>query len=271
MTGSLINAYPANASPFGVAVDKANNVWYVDNSAAVSNINELVAANGYAQAVFTNPPQSTLPLRAMAIDQNQNIWAAGYTTTSGTVSSAIVFPNTGTVAAPAYTSTFVQTTLPSGNSTYGMAIDASGNAWLGSAPSATALSQVVLSGSGASVALSAGTQLGGPGSSYRPTFDGGGVAWIGDVSNSRIYGLNPNTGGVRTYANGCYIAPGATACTSSTTDPTTYLTKYPRHVVVDSSGALWSADSDPGLIVQTLGLASPAWPLQAAGMLGVEP
>jgi streptogramin lyase len=275
--GSLTNVYPAAVgSAFGVAVDKQNNIWYSSTAGGITNINELVAANSYASATFTAPPQSTLGIRGIAVDQAQNIWAAGYSTSATT--TALVFPNTGTASAPAYATSLVSTPLNAGTTSYGLAIDSSGVGWITAATSAAGLNAVTATGSGASLGLVVGSSLTTSGTaSYRPGFDGASVAWVPDVGDERIQGYNTQYGGLKTYLNGCYIPPGFTYCSATTNSQTPPITanleefNYPRHAIVDSSGAIWVASSVPGLIVQIFGPGTPVWPQISAGVLATEP
>ncbi len=275
--GSLTNVYPAAVGgAFGVAVDKQNNIWYSSTSGGITNINELVAANSYASATFTSPPQSALGIRGIAVDQAQNIWAAGYSTS--TTSTALVFPNTGTALVPAYGTSLVSNALNSGTTSYGLAIDSSGVGWITAATAAAGLNPVTATGSGTSLGLIDGASITTSGTaSYRPAFDGASVAWVPDVGNERIQGYNTQYGGLKTYLNACYIPPGFTYCSATTNSQTPPITanleefNYPRHAIVDSSGAIWVASSVPGLVVQIFGPGTPVWPQISAGVLATEP
>jgi hypothetical protein len=97
------------------------------------------------------------------------------------------------------------------------------------------------------------------------------------VGDERIQGYNTQYGGLKTYLNGCYIPPGFTYCSATTNSQTPPITanleefNYPRHAIVDSSGAIWVASSVPGLIVQIFGPGTPVWPQISAGVLATEP
>jgi len=277
-TGATIQQIPSTStSLYAVAVDSLGNVWYDANSTVGQNLHELLR-NGttYTEAVFPVPPMSpTQTLLQLRPDSNNNIWVAGYSTT--TQSAAVYFPNTGTAAAPTYISGLKIAALPSGSSAFGIATDASGNAYsvtniLGATPGE--IYKTTVTGTGASAVLTPGVVAPSPVTSG--TFasryldiDGVGNIWFMDATTgTNLYQYIPSTAATTAFYP-CYNA-GTTG--SSQTCVTGISTRL--DLSVDSTGSIWVGsygNSGGGRIVQIIGLAAPTVPLKALGKIGVTP
>jgi hypothetical protein len=277
-SGATIQQIPSSStSLYAVAVDSLGNVWYDANSTVGQNLHELLR-NGttYTEAVFPVPPMSpTQTLLQLRPDSNNNIWVAGYSTT--TQSAAVYFPNTGTAAAPTYTSGLKIAALPSGSSAFGIATDASGNAYsvtniLGATPGE--IYKTTVTGTGASAVLTPAVVAASPvtsatfGSRYLD-IDGVGNIWFMDAdSGTDLYQYIPSTATTTPFYP-CYNAGTTGSSQTCTTGISTRL-----DVSVDSTGSIWIGsygNTGGGRIVQIIGLAAPTVPLKALGKIGVTP
>ena len=145
-SGAVIQRYPSTStSLYGVAVDSLGNVWYGANSTVGQNLHELLRnGSSYSEATFSVPPASALTtLLQIRPDSNNNIWAAGYSTSGA---QAVYLPNTGTAAAPAYTAGLKFATL-SGSTGYGITTDANGNAYSVSNSTGSGIFKTTVTGS----------------------------------------------------------------------------------------------------------------------------
>ena len=85
--GTITNTYTyTGGDVYGVAVDKANNVWVGNAVATTPNVTEL-AYPGYA-INYTSTAAGTFEPVAVFIDGNQNIWTADYFT-NGNLASVL--------------------------------------------------------------------------------------------------------------------------------------------------------------------------------------
>jgi hypothetical protein len=271
-TGATIKQYPSTSNTlYGVAVDSLGNIWYDSNTATGQNLHELLR-NGstYTEATFPVPPASTDQLLQIRPDSNNNIWVAGYNTTTA---QAIYFPNTGTAAAPTYTTAIKPATLPGGSTMYGITTDASGNAYSVSNGTGSGIYKTTVTGSGASSVLSATSVAPNPATAARfMDIDGSGSIWFADfTTGTDLYQYVPSTGTTTPFYP-CYNAGTTTGSGTSQTCATGISTRY--DMAVDSTGSLWVAsygNTGGGHMVQILGLAAPTVPLKALGKPGVMP
>lgn len=264
-TGALSNEYTAaNSYPWGVAIDRQNNVWYTIGTGGETNLYELVQSTGYTSATFTSQPAYTVGPYGIAIDANQNVWTANYYPSSST-STVGVFPNSGTAAAPAYADAGIEQAL-TGTAAYGVALDASGNGWV---TNASGLTEVTPTTSGATItAVSPGSAIAiGTSSARYDEVDGGGDVWAPDDSTTDI--IAEYIPSASTYYNfkPCRPSGGATACATGSASAI----YGPRVVQVDSTGSVWVCSSTNGTIEQVLGTGSPTWPQMSYGKPGVKP
>jgi hypothetical protein len=265
--------------PWGIAVDSSNNLWYsIAAKGATQNLFELTyqSPNTYSQATFGTTPNNAAAAQdayAVVIDPSGNVWESSYLSTG--TSSPSVFPYTAAVTSPAtaaYNTPEVTAAVASGNSSYGLVVDASGNGWI---TNSAGLYKLTASGSGTTFSISAGTLIpytpaGGTASLRYMSIDGNGTLWT--VDNNTSYSLIL---GYSTTASSpsfirikpCTVASGACVTPTSSTN-----TVYgPRYGQPDSTGSLWVASSTNGTVQQVIGLAAPTWPLLAVLKPGLMP
>jgi hypothetical protein len=144
-------------TPYGLAVDRYNDVWYGRNNTtttSTANIRELVYSNGGGtggtfslSTLFTNTSNTFGFGGSVAIDPQQNIWlgsaAVGTTQPStyyGSVVPNISLPNLPYYGTGSATDAALQTALAGTSGGNGIAIDANGNAW---APTAGYVTEIV--------------------------------------------------------------------------------------------------------------------------------
>jgi hypothetical protein len=304
-TGTIINTYTyTGGDVYGVAVDKANNVW-VGNSVGTTNVTEL-AYPGYTTN-YTSTVAGTFQPVAVFIDANQNIWTADYFT-NGTLAS--VLPNltpastasyttTGTVVTPV-TNTFASSAVRP----IGVVVDASGNAWygiVGTCPTSCGTStpaddnttgatgvEEVTPGLTSSVITTLSPQsevanatLGAEATGI-PSIDGAGTLYLSDNIGAgalgiHVYSTLSGTTGSLTGGQvlsppsgylGCYLATPATTTCGAGSSSAVYNS---RETAVDSTGSVWADISTTGGLTQLIGLGAPSWPLLQTGKPGLSP
>jgi len=270
-TGATIQQFPSTSTTlYGVAVDSLGNVWYGSNTTVGQNLHELVRnGSSYAEASFAVPPSSSLALLQIRPDSNNNIWAAGYNSTSA---KALYFPNTGTAAAPAY-ATGLNPAVLAGSGAYGITTDASGNAYVVTNGTGGGIMQVSVTGSGASAVLNPTKVAANPATASRfLDTDGAGSIWyLDNTSGTHLYQYIPSSSTTNSYYP-CYNAGTGTGTGTSQTCSTGLSTKL--DLAVDATGSIWVAsygNSGGGRVVQIIGLAAPTIPLKALGKPGVMP
>ncbi len=294
-TGAIINTYtfPTSSEVYGIAVDKANNVWIGNAVSTTPNLTEM-AYPGYATNYTATVASAFQPV-AVFIDATQNIWTADYYT-NGNLASVV--PNltpggTATYAvSPSTTATPVTATFASSAiKPIGVVADSSGNAWFGmvgttNSPTITGVEEVI-PGLTSSVittlnpqTLVTGTTLNASATGI-PSIDGAGTLYLSDNIGAGALGIHAystvaatssDTGGqVLSPPSGylaCYLAtPTTTTCGSGTTSAV----YNPRASAVDSTGSVWADISTTGGLTQLIGLAAPSWPLLATGKPGLSP
>lgn len=276
ITGASIQQFPSTSNTlYGVAVDTLGNVWYDSNTTTGQNLHELLR-NGTVYAEVTNfsiPPTSPLALLQIRPDSNNNIWVAGYSTTSA---QAIYFPNTGTSAAPAYTSGLKFAAI-TGTGAYGITADSVGNAYSVSNGTGGGIFKTSVSGSGTSSVLSATKAASNSAAASRfLDIDGAGSIWYMDnTTGTYLYQYAPTTGAINSYYP-CYNAGTMTGTGTATSTVQTCATGLSTKLdlAIDSTGSIWVAsygNSGGGRIAQIIGLAAPTVPLKALGKPGIMP
>lgn len=273
-SGSVIATFPSTSSSlYAVAVDSLGNVWYDANSTTTGqNLHELALSNGtYAEATFPVPPfSSALTLLQLRPDSSNNIWVAGY---GSSASQTVVFPNTGTAAAPTYTAGLLTSTLP-GTTTYGITVDAAGNGWSVPNGSSGGIFETTMTGTGASATLqSTNVAANGATTSRYLDTDGVGTIWYPDSSTGTLlYQYIPSSNTTNAYYP-CYNA-GTTTGTNNTSQTCATGISTRQSLAIDSTGSIWVGsygNSGGGRMVQILGLAAPTIPLKAMGKPGLMP
>ncbi len=125
------NALAGQGTVEPIAIDSGSNVWagsYSSTAGALSEIKSHGGNTGFTAgtsvAASTTSNSSLLYIQKLALDGAGNIWVAGTSSTTGSVTE--VTP-AGTFLSPATSSGFAHTFL----SPDGIAIDGSGNVWVG--------------------------------------------------------------------------------------------------------------------------------------------
>ena len=265
---------------YGLAVDRLNNVWYARKSSSCTNcLFEFPYTPGtpatYGASINT---QGTAPINAgsLVIDASANVWIPSQQTTGNTLIN--VLPNTGTPNVPTYPAspgTIFGTAVASSGGNF--ALDVAGNVWAGVAAQ---MSKFTPTRSGITV-----TAVGSPvntvqagGKPYPGVIDGAGTSWYPSFTTSgQIYyyyttqasGTIGNTPDTTNRLIPCYLPSATSTCS------TTLASSSPKNVQVDSSGAVWvsalGAGSGTGYVLQILGPAAPAWPLQQYAVFAAKP
>lgn len=261
-TGLLQTVYFVTPAPYALAIDKSNNVWYTSDVTGQQDVFELSQATGYLPVSFASPPAQTVgPPYGIAIDAGQNVWFVD-DTASGTTGLAGVFPNTGSVAAPAYADAAVTASLPSGQyASVGIAIDGSGNGWAGSHDSLSKFTSSQTSGVITSIAETK-TVSGSSSAPHSVEVDGAGSVWASATAGSGSIAYSV-AGATAIKLSPCYAPAGAQTCATGTQDN--------RSLQIDSAGSVWVAASGAGYVLQLIGTAAPTWPQLSLGQPGVEP
>lgn len=261
-TGLLQTVYFVTPAPYGLAIDRANNLWYTSAVTGQQDIFELSQANLYGPVSFATPPAQTVgPPSAVAIDAAQNVWFVD-DTAAGTTGVAGVFPNTGTAAAPAYANAALTASLPSAQyASVGVAIDGSGNAWAGSHAYLNEFTPSETSGVITSIAETK-TLNSSSSAPHAVEVDGAGTVWASATAStgSIVYSV---AGAAGIKLSPCYAPAGTQSCAVVSLDN--------RSLQIDSAGSVWVAASGAGYVLQLIGTAAPTWPQLSLGQPGIEP
>ena len=273
-TGAQTGVFSASSvAPFGIAIDKANNVWYgIAPGKLTQNLFELqqAAATPYTPVTFATLPLFPNAIRSLAFGPLQNVHVNGYGISSNSVGG---FGNSGTATTPAYGTTAAFSQTLTGQGGPGIALDASSNSYsttstglyvtapVYGANSVNGLS-TQLTGLGTPVQVSALANLG------YDEVDGSGNVWVGTTLTTGVAGqtvvqYNPTTATATSFAP-CYAAAGATTCASVNLN-------LPQRVQVDSTGSVWITSVQNGRVYQMLGTGYPTWPQLSLGAPGVAP
>ena len=277
---------------YAIAADKYGDVWTASykKSTCTSGVSgnttacalvEFVpstytAYDTFGTGAYTAQQPDANGSRGLAVDSNTgNIWM----TDIGSANASLF--KTTLVSGGAATATGSATAISLGStadSTYGVAVDKSGNAWI---VGSTTGGLYEVSSAGAVI----GTEIlsSGMNSSTAPAYN------VID-GNNNVFIANPGTSTLATSAVmeynttlNSYVSPNWGFSPSATYNTTT--TAYsgailyrPSYIAVDKSGALWalgsgsySATNYNGGIVQILGVAAPTDPVLANGKFGVKP
>jgi len=287
--GGAPTSYTVTGPSYGIAIDKANNVWVSSAVVSTTNVQELAQSSSYAVNYNAVTPGGFQPY-GLTIDANQNVWIAPYFN-GGTL--AVVLPNlsVGTVSAPSYASsgtvgTPISATLNgSFPKPYGMVTDASGNAWYGisgfTSVTTAGLEEVVPNSFTAPItsltpgSLIANATLGAK-TTNMPAIDGAGSVYLSDTSGGGALGLHvysTTTASTATSSNVLSPPSGYLGCYPTSTTATTCpngSVYSPHQAAIDSTGSVWTAMTSGGFS-QLIGLAAPTWPLLSIGKPGLSP
>ena len=275
-TGTFVQSFPSTSTTlFGVAVDSLGNVWYDSNTATGQNLHELVkSGTSYAEATFPIPPATTLSaLLQIRPDSNNNIWVAGFSTSSA---QSVYFPNTGTATAPTYTAGLKVAAL-TGSGAYGITTDAAGSAYMVTNGTGNGIFKTTVTGTGAAAVLKPANLTTNPAANSRYLdIDGVGSVWyLDNTTGTYLYQFVPSSTAVNSFYP-CYNAgttTGTGTATSTVQSCSTGLSTK-LDLSIDSTGSVWVAsygNSGGGRVAQIIGLAAPTVPLHAAGKPGVMP
>lgn len=274
-TGAVLQRYSSNSNTlYGVTIDSLGNVWYGSNTTTGQNLHELIR-NGstYSEATFPVTPSSPAGLLQIRSDSNNNIWAAGNSSSNSRIA---YFPNTGTTSIPTYTGG-LKFAITAGSGIYGIAPDANGNAYIASNGTGSGIFRATVTGSGSSAVISASNVGANPAANSRFfDIDGAGSIWyLDNTTGTYLYQYTPSTGSTNSYYS-CYNAGTMTGTGTASSVVQTCSTGMSTKLdlAIDSTGSIWVAsygNSGGGRMVQIIGLATPTIPLKALGRPGVMP
>ena len=277
---SAATAVPVAFGSYGLAVDQANNVWAGVNSngataAALDEITTSAGVSTVAQAGTVPSPAANL--FDILVTPNQNIVVAADATGTATGGFVYVQQNTGTAAAPTYTSAsnVVSAGSPTQKSPYGLYyVNSATPSLFGSnnvnSTNAGGLYPYALTYSGDKLTAvgAPGTPLNGTGTGYQATTYG------------KVDGLF-NAISVQSTTNKIIVQPlGSTTSfqvfgCASTSGTCVNPISNPQALAVDSAGAIWIANrgatkgtASTGSLIQVLGVAAPSWPQSSVGLTG---
>jgi len=271
---------------YGLAVDTNNNLWVSSSvgTAGVANLYEYTCSSPcghnstYTLATFGTPATGATAASTYAyqpvIDASNNIWANGYK--SASVATPFVFPytaaQTGPPAVAAYNAAEVEPSpavASTGVTNYGLTVDSSGNGWI---TTTTDIFKLTASGSGSSLAISAGPAIVTSGGSLRfLNIDGNNTLWTVDNNGAGSSVLGYTTTATTPTAFVLKPCVALIASTCPAISATTLGVDGPRVAQVDSTGSIWVVSSSNGNVLQVLGAAAPTWPLLSDLKPGILP
>ena len=256
----------------GVAVDLTNNVWTIRDSAANQSIYRFDAGNSYAPTLTATPTLGAAGKRLL-VDYNQN--ALGVTSNTDPLGNTLT-----TVGAQVWllnyntdhdAATFHTATLNASNG-YGLAISNADYPYLPlngelDTETGTGSGTVNPNGNGSyTSASSTGVSYSNP---LGVAMDGAGALyWSDSATAGQIFRFamssSPSaTNGTLTSFLPCFPLKGV--CDSASVANL-------RGMAIDSSGAMWYlSDGATGRVIQTLGVATPTFPLLSYAHAGIVP
>jgi hypothetical protein len=163
----------------GLAIDHNGNLWIFGNtSATLTRIaSPGTSATGTTYATGLSAGISTTE-RALAIDSGNFLWAAGETSTAATSGTLVKLNNNGSIAA-----TYTGASAGLYPTVGGMAIDGSGNIWIGN----TNASVSEFSSAGLALSPSTGFTGGNQGRATKIAVDGSGDVWVTNLGAAYPY------------------------------------------------------------------------------------
>jgi hypothetical protein len=264
-TGHTLPTSPANCSPYAMAIDSADDLFFACNS--LGYLYEFPNQTSGTPSSTNLPAYSSTPTQlgalgtasdGMAIDQLGNIWVANTKTSSSSSVTEYAAGNYATVA-----NTFTPASGP-----VGIAADHNNNVW--TAASGTLYEYAYNSGS-----YTANTFTGGglDNAAYL-AIDGAGNIWVANANPTTVSGTQYvsmsefNNSGIALSPNAVSgTAPGGYAHVNTAGNP------VPRGLTIDPSGNVWmsgcglssSCTSSTSFVLELVGVApSPVVPLAAA-------
>ena len=221
-TGSPFSGGGLN-NPYAAAIDGSGNIW-VSNDGGTPSLSKF-ASNGTTSTGPFSGGGLALP-QFNAVDASGNIWLA-----NAGVSTVSKFSSTGTPSGTGYAT--------GAGSAYGVAVDNSGNIWVGTTNGIAKLSGTTGAALTGSPFANNGTV-----SARSIAIDGAGTAWI----------TNYNNNGVNAFSNsGTALSPSSGYTGAATNGP--------YAIAVDGSGNIWvtngNAGSSAGVLTEIVGAGTP--------------
>jgi hypothetical protein len=281
MTLPTIKTVGSSFNAYATAVDRANNLWVSGTGATLYEGPSGGLGPYTSYTVNSVTVSSTLKNMGLQVDPNQNVWATagpGSPTTDVTV-----LQNTGTVAAPVYTSgtnaSGATSVGPVGGITFAgspyEAFIAGDNTTPGVQPWTPTFGSGVNVSSISSGTLSIAGSLTG---ADQLEADSTGALFVTNYNNSTLDTMFFATG--YGSATGYKWSP----CVAATLNATTCTALFnsttqnkPQWVAIDSTGSVWfgdggtSTDTTGGALMQVIGAAAPTWPLLSLGQQNQMP
>ncbi|MES2390539.1 MAG: hypothetical protein V4555_02780 [Acidobacteriota bacterium] len=252
-------------SPFGLAVDHSNNVYFVQQGSGTT-VQYIPQGASAAQGTTLNggagPNISGVP-SLIAIDSSHNLYANETSAASTKLfSEELVQLGPASCTPPDYCGYLG---APTGSTTtygatYTTLFDSTGGVWTNNATTLYQTTYNPFTGIAIAktVTLTAGDVL------EAGAIDGSNTIFLPNFTSGTLYQYS-TTGNTTIILAPCYAAGGSKNCDALPAFHT------PQNVRVDSTGALWVSDPGTGRVVQVLGVASPTWPSLAYGHPGVKP
>ncbi len=298
--GSLTSAISIGAPgyPYGVAVDKFNNIFVSSEASTANNptVYQIPAGTTTATAVTNNGASYTTgPFSYdLAIDASGDVWTVPETSVAngGTTTSTLISNTAPTTATAAFGSAVTTTESSTVGAGYTVVFDSSGNGWVNNTSTlykVPVTPKTVTAGTGTVVPTTVGAvSTGLPITAVVSTSTGSATITAAGVEFAGIDGANniflPNytsaSSALFEYLAGpatfvalqpCAAPGGATSCNAGTTAGTYPAIYNPSSAIVDSTGSIWVSDYTPTSVVQIIGTAVPAWPQLSYGHQGSTP
>lgn len=255
----------------GLAPDMANNLWVSRDNALGQTLFRYNAANAYAADTFSTLPALGFPSKRLFVDFKQNV--LGVTSNTDPLglnlnldpSQVWLFPYNSSG-----TATLLHTTALNASNAYGLAMSKTDTVYV---PLNQELDTETGYNNGQMATNGAGTYTNG--SSTNGTYttpmgvemDGAGALFWSDYEAAgQIFWMQPSSTSSVSTGTLTSIAPCLPVNGQCDSGSASYL----RGMAVDSAGAMWYvADGATGMVVQTLGLAAPTYPLLSYARGGV--
>jgi len=269
-------------------VDVGNNVWLsvqsIGNQTGASGIEELPQGASAIVDVPVGGSPEPYATKQPTFDSAGNLWVESDNTAGSSGPGVILMlSDNGSLTNPTFNNTgsgngnpvnFAGGTATPGN---GVMIDPAGNLWFSAQDD---LLEIPSSGT----ETGGGQNYGSLAIMYGPTYVGGverNTAMDGDgkiVIDATSTGAGyltlyyPNApadgffkasstvgdSGALVYLEPCYIASGATVCSTLAGGQST-ITNNPRSTLFDAAGAMWVPEQSSGFLIQVLGPGAPTW------------
>ena len=212
------------SSPAGVAIDGTGNVWVANENNSISKLNATGGAISSSSGYTGSTCLTGDAINNFVIDASGNVWIANGDTSTNVICK---FNSSGSLVS---TSGYTTSGL---NVPTGLAIDISGNVWVGGNPQALAgsgISEFTPSGSSGTWSASSPITDGGLNQPEALAFDASGNLWAANY-------LDP---GSLSKFNSSGTANGSSPFTGGGMS-------FPVGLVIDGAGNLWTANQGGGI------------------------